>query len=485
MAALLMALALATQPPPLPPTDPAGWRSLAARDLDGMREALRANSPIFAVDRDSAPLRRWAEIGYAEATHDLPLVHDAASALALLARYAGGFRDGHIRLETVGNMPDRTIRWPGFTLRWAGSAYRVDVRRSAAGSPAPPPKGARLIGCDGHSAEQLARTRLDRVQGDLDRNGRLQSAPAFTLDLGNPYAGGDLRRCRFAIGAKTVAAQLTYRPIGVDEMFGLFKGRVRVRSPFGLTRVGDSWWIGLPDFGEHDWPGLLADIRRRLPELRASKVVLDLRDNGGGNSAFADQLARALYGDSLVSARAPHLGAIVYRASPANRATYADFLAQLKAHNEGAGDIAEVAALVDKFDQAIAASQPTFRIASGSAPSAARTTPAPANPFRHSVVLLTDGMCFSACLDAMDLFTALPGTVHAGTRTSADTIFMDLSSAPLPSGLFAISYGHKAWIDRPRGSNVAFTPAATWTYHGDIGDDAAWRRWLTAKLARR
>ena len=92
-----------------------------------MREALRANSPIFAVDRDSAPLRRWAEIGYAQATHDLPLVHDAASALALLARYAGGFRDGHIRLATVGNMPDQTIRWPGFTLRWDGGAYRVDV----------------------------------------------------------------------------------------------------------------------------------------------------------------------------------------------------------------------------------------------------------------------------------------------------------------------------------------------------------------------
>ena len=107
---------------------------------------------------------------------------------------------------------------------------------------------------------------------------------------------------------------------------------------------------------------------------------------------------------------------------------------------------------------------------------------APTNPMAAKIILLTDGHCNSACLDAMDLFLSLPGTVHAGTTTAADTIFMDISRVDLPSGLFALGYGHKAWTERPRGSNVPYRPAAQWTYAGDVRDDAAWKAWLDSRL---
>jgi hypothetical protein len=111
-----------------------------------------------------------------------------------------------------------------------------------------------------------------------------------------------------------------------------------------------------------------------------------------------------------------------------------------------------------------------------------RPASAPANPVKGRVILLTDGACTSACLDAMDLFLAMPGTVQAGTKTSADTIFMDISHVDLPSGIFTILYGHKAWVKRPRGSNVPYVPAPRWTYRGDLQDDAGWKSWLLARL---
>lgn len=50
------------------------------------------------------------------------------------------------------------------------------------------------------------------------------------------------------------------------------------------------------------------------------------------------------------------------------------------------------------------------------------------------VYLVTDYSCMSACLDAVDLWLAL-GAVHLSQETSADTLYMDIRHAKLPSGL--------------------------------------------------
>jgi hypothetical protein len=103
---------------------------------------------------------------------------------------------------------------------------------------------------------------------------------------------------------------------------------------------------------------------------------------------------------------------------------------------------------------------------------------------RARVIVLTDERCFSACLDLMDLFMAMPNVAQAGQPTGADTIFMDNYGAVLPSGRIALTFGVKAWLDRPRGSNVSYSPAAEWLFTGDLGDDNAWRTWLAEKIRR-
>lgn len=101
---------------------------------------------------------------------------------------------------------------------------------------------------------------------------------------------------------------------------------------------------------------------------------------------------------------------------------------------------------------------------------------------RARVVLLTDERCFSACLNLMDLFMAMPGVEQAGLPTGADTIFMESRGAVLPSGKLSYSHGVKAWLERPRGSNVSYAPTAAMTYRGNPSDEAAWRGWLANQL---
>ena len=448
-----------------------------------MRDALKANSPIFVVDRDSAALRAWADEGYAQAKAKLPLVTDAASAKAVLSYYAGGFRDAHIRLGEKQSLPPHQNRWPGIALRWNGSAYQVARTAPVDRARHLPPEGATLVGCDGQSAERLARQRLDRVYGNLDLNDRVWTAPLLLWDLGNPFAEGDLARCTFRVGKTKRSYALRYRPISDKEEVAVAAGKPHPKSPLEVVPWGKGrWWIGIPTFGDADWKGFFAQVDKHLPQLRsATAVVIDMRANGGGNSAYASQLAQRLYGDDVILAHAPDLGPIVYRATQANRATYANYVAKLRKEGADAGSIAEMQGIVARFDAALASGAPTFRIDDTPL---ARPAKVPANPVKGKVILLTDGVCTSACLDAMDLFLAMPGTVQAGARTGADTIFMDISRIDLPSGLFSISYGHKAWIKRPRGSNQPYVPAPQWTYRGDIASDAAWQAWLRGRLDR-
>jgi hypothetical protein len=103
---------------------------------------------------------------------------------------------------------------------------------------------------------------------------------------------------------------------------------------------------------------------------------------------------------------------------------------------------------------------------------------------RGRVVILTDYACASACLEFMDQAMAMPGVIQAGTTTSADTIFMELTEVrELPSGLSWFNFPHKAWVKRPRGSNIPYVPSERFTWTGDLNDEAGLRQWLAAAVS--
>ena len=91
------------------------------------------------------------------------------------------------------------------------------------------------------------------------------------------------------------------------------------------------------------------------------------------------------------------------------------------------------------------------------------------------VYVLTDSTCMSACLDAVDLWTAL-GAIQVGRATGADTLYMEVRQVKLPSGLTQVSMPMKVYRGRARGSNEPALPK--YRFDGDIGDTAALERWI-------
>lgn len=462
---------------------PEGWQKAAAMDLAAIHDLLRDNAPQMYVDRDSAEFRKWLEAGYAKAQRLVPTVQDYNGYVYLLWEYAGGFRDSHLR---VSGSPEHHT-WPGIAMGWADGAYVVRQPPPMQNVPMPP-VGAKLLDCDGRSAEEIARSRLDRFTGNLDlATGRIVSAVSLLADLGNPYVAR-LKTCRFQEPSGIRQYPLSYRLIDRSAL----KLRNPARARFGLEQDKTDpkiWRIGIPAMSsELDWPQLYAAIEAHRTEIQSSdRILIDLRGNGGGNSEFAWQVATRLWGSSLVEHYRPFLGPIVYPVTPALRQELADtLLPRLRKQNSDGkisqDTVAEYEKLLAELDKAKSEGRKTITVGKEAAP--ARGEP-PANPVKAQIFLVTDPVCNSACLDLMDLFLAMPNVYQVGTETNADTIFMEVETHKLPSGLEYLLYGHKAWIKRPRGSNVPYKPTPALTYHGDLADQTAFERWLAGIPAQK
>lgn len=451
------------------------WAAKARTDLGTMRQALRDGSPAFIVQRDSATYRDWIDRGYNESLSLLPKVTDARSYFFVLKRYANGFRDAHVQLwprDELGMDPRDPLRWPGFAVGLRPDGYRVVLSRD----PTAPPVGARLEGCDGHDVAAMVAVR-DVWHGNMQlQSGRVRAAPLLLQDRGNPFVPVPVR-CSVTTAEGSRSYDLAWRPItAADEKAVRAASLGIAERPLKAERWGArNWWLTVPTMDPRQpWDAFYRDVRANLGAIRAAPlVVVDLRGNGGGSSDYAERLARILWGGAMVRAHEPDLGPVTWRVSRANR----DYWDGLTRDEALPADLKKFfASIRDRFDRALQAGRSTLV---DPAERHVRPKRAPANPMRGRVVLLTDWACISACLDLMDLFTAMPGTVQAGSETNADTIFIELATIDkLPSGMTGFAYGQKAWTKRPRGSNQSYTPLPALTWVGVPDDEVGLRSWL-------
>ena len=100
------------------------------------------------------------------------------------------------------------------------------------------------------------------------------------------------------------------------------------------------------------------------------------------------------------------------------------------------------------------------------------------NPVKAKVFFLTDGKCASACLDFADNILEMPGVIHVGSPTSADTVYMDVRSEELPSTVARLSFALKVYRNRKRANNEPYIPKHVWD--GDMWDTKKLRAWIKA-----
>lgn len=452
------------------------WSGTALADLAAARDAILANHPgpvdplqpgfVAAMDQRQRALLPLARAARGEADWQ-----------RVLRDFANGFADVHVAIRFT---PPPPAAWPGFLsgTDHPGAPVRVVVSDDPSAEPRP---GDTLLGCDGHPAEALLAERVLRplLNPVLPQRLPVVSPALFTADADDP--ADQAASCRFRGPAgTTLAVRLRWRAIGRSDLDARLAEASGIPIPsLGLRHVGDVWFVSIPSFTWENADGarmqaFLATLRRVAPVLHAARhVVIDLRGNHGGNSAWGEAVAAALWSQPAVDAAEATLDWTVdWRPSPGNEAS----LRRSAASERQGGLMSEAASvevLADRMAQARAAHHALLGEPGQPRPG---TAPQASSPFAAPVLVLTEPRNISACLDFLDLLVRLPGTERIGLPTGADTLDMDIAEAALPSGRASLLYPMKVFRHRSRGANVAYQPAVVWP-GGSMTTDAI-ARWV-------
>ncbi len=460
---------------------PRDWSATLIADAQSLRDTVIDSHP-GAYDKLNPQFRAHVEQGLADANARAAQTKDAGGWWWALRAYIASFDDGHVQIGYYDTSFAFPTKWPGFLTGYNGSNQIVAVRDES--DPATPPVGARLVACDGETADVLAQRRIGTFRGRwFLESQRVTYGSLLFVDIQNPYLTPQ-RSCQFDNGGQVTTYNLNWRSID-DTMLGKYRQAMAQTShdDFGRHAVaGGGVWVSMPDFeGDPDSNAykhltpLIAQMNTDQMALRnASFIVLDLRGNGGGSSVWSEHIARTLWGDAWIAAHRPAaVQAIDWRASDGN---IANMQAYIDTAQKVGGDKemeAWAQPVITGMKAAKAAGQPYWH-QGNDRPEAPRDMSA-VNPMHGKVYVITDPICASACLDAVDLWKAL-GAVQIGRETSADTDYMEVRSEILTSGLAGIAVPTKVWRGRAPGSNVPQRPDHL--FDGNMADEAALLTWL-------
>lgn len=457
------------------------WGAKLRRGADRFRAVVLDSHP-GPVDPENPGFRDVLDRAHARALERARTATSHAHYSWALNELTAAFDDGHLGINVPDAPGPRPYRWAGFVTRVAEGRHVVSQSEEPG-----VPVGAAVIGCDGRDAGTLAAERVGRFHGGWHLRSRreLMSGELF-MPSDNPW-NAPLARCSFEAAGIRREVALTWRTVDAERAWKLgeaaFNATIWHRTTIGLERLPDGgFWVNMGSF-ESDpatEPGraltaLNAEIAARAGEMRrAPRIVFDLRGNNGGSSSWINQAAGAIWGDGALAGRVHVSTGIDWRVSDGNVAALASYKKLFEAKRETDPALYKgIVALADGLAAARARGLALWR-------EPENVFPEPKGGAVHAVAakafVLTDEGCASACLDAVDVLTAL-GATQVGRETSADTLYMDIRQETTSDGA-RIWLPMKVYRGRPRGSNVPATPKHEWT--GALGDTAGIRRWIAS-----
>jgi hypothetical protein len=464
-ASALAALAAST---PLP-AQADGWSRLAEEDLAAARAFIEETHPGAVPEGGDAVFAGQLNKGYAEASELARQARTFGGYRAAITRFAAAFDDPHIASATWAE-PDSF--WPGFLVSSRRGGWKV----VPGGLPDAPAAGAELVSCDGKSPDALAAAGLGPFTASWQVAAqRVRHSSSLLLDSGNPHQPRP-QNCDFrAADGSTVTRKLNWRRIGSGDLARQFeKLGPFVSQEVGLRAYEGGWWIRLGTLSQAALP-LMKEAEGRQTEMRAAPfVVIDLRGNSGGASLISDRIAEVIHGTVRVDKATYPKGStetqkVVWRASARTLRTaeaYVERAARLVGpdHPVALGMAAQRDAIRAAVERGSALAEAPAAIDTNAA---LRKRDVVKKPPR--VILITDRICFSSCLQAARLFRDL-GALHVGQETNANTRYSNAVTTDLPSGLSNFTSLQAYWTYVPMRLGP-YRPSLTLDV--DLADDAA------------
>ncbi|MGB2579895.1 hypothetical protein AAIR98_001814 [Elusimicrobium simillimum] len=242
----------------------------------------------------------------------------------------------------------------------------------------------------------------------------------------------------------------------------------QLRKPISIENFADnSAWVYINTFNEKE--GLFSKL---VPELKKLKnkdiIVFDVRYNGGGSSYNGELLLSALYGKQYIDYVKQQVfkdEKEYYRATEWSLKSFKEAAKFYDVEEQTKDEIACLAdAIADGKDICWYKEEKENISSAQKEPVAAR------------VYVLTDNVCFSACLDFMDIIKGIGNITQIGQATDGDTKYMQKRDAELPSGLGKFSISYNGYINRPRKDNETYKP--DYKFKGDMDDTKAIQEWI-------
>ncbi|WP_165725053.1 S41 family peptidase [Pseudoalteromonas sp. SA25] len=439
------------------PTTPEQWRSVTNSDIEAAYSISAQNHPgMFDVNNPTFPdllKKAKAEAFTLSAQASGPQAHVAA-----IARFSTILQDGHAGAFSSVDRPAR--RWPGFSAVWRGDALKVYYSEAKNIS-----KGDVVSQCDGQNTDTLMRERIFKFHGEVAQPGHWwQQGWRLLIDEGNPFLT-PLKACEFVKAngdTYTHVLNWSVRPKSASKhLENAYNGD---ELPIDLTwpekNIG---WIAMPSFSSTDkqtaaYNKVFEKIQQQRSKLLTAKaVVLDLRHNQGGSSYWSSQIAKGLWAQKVVEQKANNTSQntqVWWRASKDNTDYVESLFSVVKDQPEVLKTLKTVAAgmaLSLENDAPFYVEEKTNTLNN-----------IPQKPlvsdFKTKVFVIVPPQCASACLDALDKFKLFENTTLFGAPSSADSMYMEVRLADLPSGLGKVIVPNKVYVNRARGAGAYYKP---------------------------
>ncbi|MDR3016804.1 MAG: peptidase S41 [Delftia acidovorans] len=461
------------------------WSRTAVKDISRVHRIIEQAHPAI-LDPQARAFHQWFREGHDQAMALARRATTPQRAFAALRFYTSGYRDNHLVVWSRFN--SATSIWAGWAVERHGGRYQVSGR--AAHWPVDTPRvGEQVLSCDGRPLDDLL---ADKVAPFVTRLMHLESTKSYlawhlthespTAPLWEPLR---VRQCT----TRTTTGEIRHygmewQPLEGKESEALEQHR-RPRQCIQQIRPGVHW-VHASNFQPKSRKAV-ARFEQMLDGIRqtgdAQAVVLDVRGNGGGNSLLGYRILLALLTDAIVKkdAAQPQQPRAYWRVSNLALEAFEERKAQYR-DTEGEDSpvyqfTQQMASLMrdaasrgqDFVEQPRSStSHPEFQ------QDAAQER---AHRFSGQLVLVTDAYCMSACLDFVSAALRIPGVVHVGSPTGADTPYTDVADKALsPTVMFRIPL--KVWKNHGRQDKEGKPYVPQFVFDGDLADTAAVQAWV-------